>query len=88
MATVCYGSYYANEVCEFRDFRDNTLNNYSLGKIFIKLYYKYSPAVSDKIKPYKTLNKSIRVLILNPLLKIIKTFRLNKKTHPNNVYKK
>src|SRR5690625_2500749 len=88
IATVCYGSYYANEVCDFRDFRDNTLNNYSLGKKFIKLYYKYSPAVSDKIKPYGTLNKSIRIIILNPLLRIIKTLKLNKKTHPNNVYKK
>ncbi|MDM1370281.1 CFI-box-CTERM domain-containing protein [Myroides marinus] len=88
IATVCYGSYYANEVCDFRDFRDNTLNNYSLGKKFIKLYYRYSPAVSDKIKPYKNLNKSIRVLILSPLLKIIKILKLNKKKHHNIVYKK
>jgi hypothetical protein len=88
IATVCYGSYYANEVCEFRDFRDFTLNKYELGRKFIKFYYNHSPAISDKMKPYKMLNNGIRIILLNPLLKIIKTFKLNKKTHPNNVYKK
>ncbi len=45
IATSIYGSYDCPEVWILRRFRDNTLNNYLLGKCFIKTYYTISPSL-------------------------------------------
>ena len=39
VATAVYGSYDCPEVWTLRRFRDNYLDNYLLGRMFIKLYY-------------------------------------------------
>lgn len=45
IATCVYGSYDCPEVWVLRRFRDNTLDNFWLGRAFIKLYYAISPKV-------------------------------------------
>ncbi len=43
IATCVYGSYDCPEVWTLRRFRDYTLDNYFLGRLFIKMYYSISP---------------------------------------------
>ncbi len=45
VATAIYGSYDCPEVWVLRRFRDNTLDNYLIGRWFIKVYYAISPAL-------------------------------------------
>ena len=79
IATLCYDDFYAEEVCSFRDFRDLTLSKYKLGRLFITKYYLHAPKLSVKLVNYRSLNKAIKHIILNPLLTIIKILKLDKK---------
>lgn len=79
IATLCYEDFYADEVCSFRDFRDATLSKTKLGRQFIVKYYHLAPKLTIKLEKFKTFNKVIKHIILNPLLIIIKTFKLDKK---------
>ena len=79
IATLCYEDFYADEVCSYRDFRDITLNQSTLGRQFIANYYRFAPKLTEKLENYKTLNKIIKHIILNPLLTIIKTLKLDVK---------
>ncbi len=79
IATLCYEDFYADEVCSYRDFRDITLNKSTLGRQFIANYYRFAPKLTEKLENYKTLNKIIKHIILNPLLTIIKTLKLDVK---------
>mgnify|MGYP003585589455 FL=1 len=79
IATLCYADFYADEVCSFRDFRDETLSKTKLGRKFIAQYYHFAPKLTTKLENYKTVNKIIKHIILNPLLTIIKTLKLDKK---------
>lgn len=47
--TACYGSEDAPTVYAFRNFRDDHLTRYSLGRRFIGWYYKFGPAWAEKI---------------------------------------
>ncbi len=71
IATMVYGSYEHPQVLVLRGFRDNVLNNYSLGRKFINFYYKHSPNWVEKMKDNKTLNKAIKI-ILNSIIKLLK----------------
>lgn len=79
IATLCYDDFYADEVCSFRDFRDETLSKTKLGRQFIAQYYHFAPKLTKKLENFKTVNKIIKHIILNPLLTIIKTLKLDKK---------
>jgi len=48
--TVCYGSYDAPTVLAFRQFRDNHLAHYKLGRCFISWYYKHGPKCAEAIE--------------------------------------
>ncbi len=78
IATLCYENYYANQVCDLRDFRDYTLQKSNLGKYFIEIYYHYSPSLANALVGHKKINNLIRSIILDPLLWLIKLFGLNK----------
>ena len=79
IATLCYGDFYADEVCSFRDFRDFTLSKTILGRRLINQYYLLAPTLTSKLVNHKRLNKTIKHLLLNPLLTIIKTLKLDRK---------
>ena len=70
IATLAYKDINHPKVELFRNFRDNHLINYSLGMLFVKYYYKYSPNIVLFLKPYKNVNKFIR-FVLDILLKIL-----------------
>lgn len=71
IATMAYGSYEHPQVLELRKFRDNTLSKSSIGKGFIKTYYKYSPRLVENLKDKPLVNKTIKS-ILNIVIRIIK----------------
>jgi hypothetical protein len=71
IATMAYGDYEHPQVIELRKFRDNTLKKSSLGRSFIKFYYKYSPKLVEILKNKSKTNNTIRI-ILDAFVKKIK----------------
>lgn len=62
VATCVYGSYDCPQVWTLRRFRDNYLDNYILGRMFIKLYYAISPTIVKifgENKKFISFNKNI-----------------------------
>jgi hypothetical protein len=71
IATMAYGDYEHPQVLKLRIFRDEFLRQSYLGRRFIKLYYKYSPLLVEKLKDKPKTNEIIRTL-LDQLIKIIR----------------
>jgi hypothetical protein len=71
IATMAYGDYEHPQVLKLRTFRDEFLRKSYLGRKFIKLYYKYSPLLVEKLKDKPKTNDIIRTL-LDKLIKIIR----------------
>ncbi|MEW6469151.1 MAG: CFI-box-CTERM domain-containing protein [Bacteroidota bacterium] len=63
IATMVYGSYDAPEVMVLRKFRDERLSRSAAGRAFIKYYYRYSPALVEKLRNRRTVNRIIRRLL-------------------------
>lgn len=60
IATMVYKDYNHPYVLELREFRDKTLSQSTLGRIFIKIYYKFSPTLVQKIEHNNSLNLFIK----------------------------
>lgn len=71
IATMAYGDYDHPQVMELRKFRDEFLNKSVLGRSFIRLYYKYSPLLVQRLEDKPKANDIIRTL-LDQLIKIIR----------------
>lgn len=63
IATAVYGSYDAPEVMVLRRFRDYSLRPTALGRCFIKMYYKFSPTIAEKLKNAKRINSCVRIVL-------------------------
>lgn len=63
VATAVYGSYDCPEVWTLRRFRDEVLYRTSLGKIFIKVYYRISPSLVKKYGDCKLVKKVVKVIL-------------------------
>jgi hypothetical protein len=63
IATMVYGSYDAPEVLVLRKFRDEKLQPYFLGRLFIRIYYALSPAFVYFFKNNKPVNKFIKCIL-------------------------
>jgi len=72
IATAVYGSPYARQVITFTHFRDNYLSGNTLGKLFIRWYYRFSPFLASKIENRESAKIFIRILLLNPLHSILR----------------
>ncbi len=72
IATVCYENPFSLEVLAFKKFRDEKLSNLALGRFLIKTYYKYSPKISRILYDKSITNKLIKLIILNPIYRLIK----------------
>jgi acyl carrier protein len=70
IATAVYGSPYANEVILLKEFRDNWLLNFRLGKIFVAFYYWISPTIANRIAKKNSLKAITKFTIVIPLIKI------------------
>lgn len=62
IATACFGEK-SKEVAFFRYIRDTFLLKHVIGKIFVYLYYKFSPFIAKAIKKNSVLKKTFRVLL-------------------------
>jgi len=72
IATMVYGSYDAPEVLILRQFRDNVLDKYYLGRRFISFYYHYSPGWVAKMQDKRRINIILKS-VLNVLVKSMKS---------------
>lgn len=71
IATAVYGSYSAPEVLLFRKFRDQVLLKRRLGKIFVGLYYTFSPFIARLVDNSPYVKKIIRVTVFNHLVRYL-----------------
>ena len=71
IATMVYGDYEHPQVLVLREFRDNFLAQFLLGRLFIRFYYKFSPGWVKSLEHNKMINKSIKKA-LNAFIKIYK----------------
>ena len=67
IATAAYGSPLHPFVGFLRNFRDNFLLSFALGKRFVNIYYKYSPPIAETIRNNKFL-KSLTAVLLLPVI--------------------
>jgi hypothetical protein len=72
IATVCYGDEMAPQVIALKEYRDNVLLKYPIGKMFVSTYYCISPRIARYLESKKTINGFIRNA-LNRLIKRINT---------------
>lgn len=79
VATICYGDYNAPEVLLLREFRDNVLLNYVIGKIFVRLYYLFSPGLSVFINKSMILKSITKKYFLNVIIKLLSKYYANSK---------
>lgn len=61
IATAAFGSYLERELVVLRRFRDQQLLTTQAGRVFVELYYEYSPAVARVISRYEILRVLTRV---------------------------
>jgi len=67
IATASYGTPMAKEVRILCKFRDEFLLKNSVGRVFVKIYYRVSPSVADFIRNKPVLRKIVRIG-LKPLI--------------------
>ena len=70
IATAAYGSYLHPKVEILRSWRDETLLETSLGRWFVRQYYRYSPPIADFISDREWLKAPVRLMLL-PLTMLI-----------------
>jgi hypothetical protein len=70
IATAAYGTYMADDVVVLRDFRDEFLKPYALGRWFVELYYEVSPPIARVIGEHSWMRTGVRG-ILSPLVYLI-----------------
>jgi hypothetical protein len=63
IATAVYGSYDAPEVLVLRQFRDQILQKYAIGRLFISIYYFISPRLVGVVKENSSINSTARALL-------------------------
>ena len=71
IATAVYGSYFCSEVITLRDFRDRHLLSNIYGKVFVRIYYQFSPPLACLIGRFKIL-KIITRQVLTPIVNFLK----------------
>ena len=67
IATAAFGSPIEPHVMALRQFRDRYLQNSTLGRAFIRFYYRYSPPIAAVIAEHDWLRLLVRML-LTPLV--------------------
>lgn len=63
IATAVYGSYDAPEVRTLRRFRDETLKKSAAGRLFIRVYYRFSPPIAQRLKHATKVNRLVRKML-------------------------
>lgn len=63
IATAAFESPYASEVMALRRFRDQVLLKSQTGKIFVLLYYKFSPRIAVFLNTHPLFKKPVRLIL-------------------------
>jgi len=63
-ANAAYGSPIERQVNVFREFRDHFMLTNAAGKVFVDLYYAYSPPVANFIAKHDTMRALVRWSLL------------------------
>lgn len=71
IATSVYGTASAPEVILLRNFRDQVLTRYILGRWFTDIYYKVSPPLASFIENKAMVKNIVRRLVLDPLVRFL-----------------
>ena len=66
VATACYGDFNHPDVMTFRQWRDTSLLNSVLGRLFVETYYTVSPPLANYIGKHPRLASIIRTRLLAP----------------------
>ncbi len=72
IATACYGSVLAPEVLLLREFRDLVLKSNSIGRAFVKFYYRLSPPIAEVLRQHKLIRALVRQMIVAPLVSMVR----------------
>ncbi len=70
IATAVYGDPFQPEIETLRDFRDSMMDNTKFGHKLTKFYYKTSPPIADFISNYLSLRKFLKLLLIQPSVRI------------------
>jgi hypothetical protein len=73
IATAAYGSMLEPHVVILREFRDQFLLRYSIGRAFVGFYYKYSPPIAHYIAKHDVIRMFIRWCLF-PMILISQVF--------------
>jgi hypothetical protein len=68
IATAVYGSRDAREVISLRRFRDEKLMCYSIGRLFIRTYYKISPPIANYLRKAPYCARVVRYILSKLIL--------------------
>jgi len=64
IATAAYGSYSAPEVLALRSFRDRYLLTAAPGRLFVRTYYRYSPAAAALLNAHPAFKPLVRAALM------------------------
>tara|TARA_B100001175_G_scaffold272988_1_gene246448 strand:- start:124 stop:1365 length:1242 start_codon:yes stop_codon:yes gene_type:complete len=71
IATAAYGTPFDSKIDVLRNWRDDSLRSSTLGRIFIRNYYFYSPPIASVIARSSTLRGIVR-FFLSPIILLLK----------------
>jgi hypothetical protein len=71
IATAAYGTSTADEIDLLRDFRDDVLGEYSLGRNLIELYYFISPPIAQWIAHSERRKEVTRRVFVDPCVRLV-----------------
>ncbi|MEE9383720.1 MAG: CFI-box-CTERM domain-containing protein [Nannocystaceae bacterium] len=83
VSTAAYGGDWRDEVVMLRDFRDQVLNRFAVGRAWVRSYYAYGPALAQAIAPSPHLRSGARAL-LDPLCAALKPATSPPQNHPSS----
>jgi hypothetical protein len=75
VATAAFGDYNAPEVVYLSAFRDESLSQNVLGRVFIRAYYLISPRFAAIIARSGFLRLAVRKLFLQPMIFLLRQIR-------------
>lgn len=68
IATACYGSPWAPEVCLLREYRDIYLRRTMIGRMIIRVYERTSPSIANWLSRRPKARRLVRKVVMPPLL--------------------
>jgi hypothetical protein len=71
IASATYGTPMAGEIQVLRNFRDITLEAHLVGRKLIRIYYRLSPRIAEKIADNQLRKRFMRI-VLDPFIKFLR----------------